>query len=293
VIDPAVEPLAELAGPAAPVGPAPRADAPAGDPAAEGFVSFRRTVCHLPRLVGKGTREVEVVLPGGYDPQGRHRVLYLLSAGGSKDTESLRQVVKLGLHDRYGLICVLPTMGGWYPQSSADWMQHVLVPYIEGTYATRGDAEGRLLVGFSKSGWVALSLILCNPDYFGYTISWDAPLMWEDKMGLAKGSYKSMEEFRHYQPVGAARRQAAHFRERARLVVHGSAFWGGHAKRYHELLESLGIRHHYAEGEYGGRPGHRWDSGWLAPALAAMMDQVGVPPAAPMKPRTGKETLGD
>ena len=43
-----------------------------------------------------------------------------------------------------------------------------VVPLIEEHYSALGTAEGRLLFGFSKSGWGALTLILRNPDFFGY-----------------------------------------------------------------------------------------------------------------------------
>ena len=53
---------------------------------------------------------------------------------------------------------------------------------IEQHYPARADRDGRLLVGFSKSGWGAYSLLLRHPDRFGKAAAWDAPLM-EERAG--------------------------------------------------------------------------------------------------------------
>jgi len=114
---------------------------------------------------------IEVVLPTNYDPAKCYRVLYLLSRCGSKDVDSLREILRLKLHDRHNRICVLPE------GRNEDYLKNVVAPYVEKRCSTLGNAEGRLLIGFSKTGTGAFRLILENPDYVGYAVGWDGPFM--------------------------------------------------------------------------------------------------------------------
>ena len=50
------------------------------------------------------------------------------------------------------------------------------------------EPHARLLLGFSKSGWGAFSLLLRYPERFGKAAAWDAPLMQErpDRFGMGE-----------------------------------------------------------------------------------------------------------
>jgi S-formylglutathione hydrolase FrmB len=127
-----------------------------------------------------------------------------------------------------------------------------------------------LLLGFSKSGWGALSLVFNYPDFFGYAASWDAPLLWDDA-GFGQintdAAYGTLESYRRQHPVESAKRSAAAFRDRARVVVLGRQYWGDHNRRYHELLDELQIKHVFRD-DLG--PPHEWNVGWLGPAVAEL-----------------------
>jgi len=226
-----------------------------------GFIGGRREVCRIEAVGGKGSKkpkpatDLEVVLPTDYDPAKRYRVLYLLSCCGSKDVDSLREVFFLDLHNRYDLICVLPGA------RKEEHLKQVVVPYIESRYSTFGKAEGRLLLGFSKTGTGAFKLIFDNPDYFGYAVGWDGPFM----------GWKRPENPEDAALVKLARSQARHFTQRPRLVLGGRAFWKDSGLVYHQELEKLGIKHHFEDVK---RPGHSWLSGWMESHVAAMMAQV-------------------
>jgi len=265
-LGPAVDRLLEAVGAATPGGPGTPlplllplhssvVDGARMGEARAGFIGGRREVCHIRPVPGdKPATDLEVVLPTDYDPAKRYRVLYLLSCCGSKDVDSLREILHLKLHDRYDLICVLPE------GRNEDHLKNVVVPYIEKRYSTLGNAEGRLLLGFSKTGTGAFRLIFDNPDYFGYAIGWDGPFV--SKTGKNAGSAAL---------VKLARDRAAPFTERARLVLGGRAFWKDCGLYYHKELEKLGIKHHFEDVK---RPGHSWLSGWVESHVAAMMEQV-------------------
>ncbi len=59
------------------------------------------------------TTTIRVLLPGQLEEGRRYPVLYVLpveAADGSPYGDGLREVKKLGLHERYGRICVQPTV---------------------------------------------------------------------------------------------------------------------------------------------------------------------------------------
>ena len=141
------------------------------------------------------------------------RVLYVLPVEAGRESkygDGLAEVKRLDLHNKHGLICVAPTFAHlpWYADHPTDktirqesYFVKVVVPFIDRTYQLdekrRMDAssvriqahadgrgvhptpvnkESRWLLGFSKSGWGAWSLLARNPDLFGRAAAWDAPL---------------------------------------------------------------------------------------------------------------------
>ena len=75
---------------------------------------------------------------------------------------------QMNAHNEYNLIIV--QMGfekePWFGDHATDpkvrqasYVKDFVVPFIEENYAALGSPEGRLLFGFSKSGWGAFSLI--------------------------------------------------------------------------------------------------------------------------------------
>jgi len=141
--------------------------------------------------------------------------------------------------------------------------------------------EGRLLLGFSKSGWGAFTLLLRNPEFFGYAASWDAPLMLEECWWRMAEQFGSDESFQRHRPASLFQTQARHFRDRTRLVLLGESAFGespggkyagtSHTRRAHKRMNDLGIRHAYADDLC---TEHRWDSGWVRFAVNALMRLV-------------------
>ena len=159
-----------------------------------------------------GTTRVRVLLPAGFDRKQRYRVLYVLpveALDGEHWGNGLKTVYRDGLHDKYGLICVAPTFSQlpWYTDHpkkphirQESYLLKVILPFIEKTYPVTPGRSGRLLVGFSKSGWGAFTLLLRNPEVFAAAAAFDAP------MALAKpgpygtgpvfGGEKNFEKYR-------------------------------------------------------------------------------------------------
>lgn len=228
--------------------------------------------------------ELHVLLPSDFDSAKRYKVLYVLPAWApSKD--GIVEARKLGLADKYDIICVGPEFAGmpWYADNpdnprvrNESYLTDVVVPFVDKTYPTTAEAEGRVLVGFSKSGIGAVTLLLCHPEMFGRAGAWDAPLM-EDR--TRPEYYGTQDDFtkNYYIPnllVAAVDTLAG---KPARIAITGNG-WGGTAGA-HKLMESLGIPHYCDETLTGD---HAWGSGWLAPLVEVLMadDMVKGAPAS-------------
>ena len=136
-----------------------------------------------------GTTKIRVLLPVPLDKQKKYPVLFVLPVeanDGNRYGDGLLAIKRSGLHNKYGLICAAPTFSHlpWYADHPTDktirqetYFLKIVVPFVESTYPAFGRPQGRLLVGFSKSGWGAFSLLLRHPDLFGRAAAWDAPLM--------------------------------------------------------------------------------------------------------------------
>jgi hypothetical protein len=229
-----------------------------------------------------GTTEIHVLLPSRLDPPTKRSVLYVLpvEAGDGQRWGNPRQEVKrLGLHDKHGWICVYPTFSHlpWYADHPQDarirqerYFLQVVVPFVERTYPARAAASGRLLVGFSKSGWGAFSLLLRHPQVFGKAAAWDAPLAMErpDRFGMGE-IFATQENFERYQITRLLREQADRVRSGERLIHLGYGNFRDQHTAAERLLNELQISHIYRDGPQ--RP-HAWGSGWLAEATALLCE---------------------
>jgi hypothetical protein len=114
-----------------------------------------------------------------------YQVLYVLPVheeGVKKHGDGLIEVKKHDYHNRHQLICVAPgfTSKPWFAdhdlnprKQDESHLLKTVIPFVEKHYPVRSDTEGRLLMGFSKSGWGALALLLRNPDLFYRAVGWD------------------------------------------------------------------------------------------------------------------------
>ena len=239
-----------------------------------------------------GANPVEVLLPDDFDTTQAYRVLYVLPVEngiGGRFGDGLQAVRATHAHNHHGLICVQPSFDtvSWFGSHAYDprirherYIKETLVPLIESRYPVIGGTEGRLLFGFSKSGWGAFTLLLRDPTFFGYACAWDAPLMlkaWMPAWEMAR-HYGTVEHYERYRPVRLFETQAAHFRDRTRFVLLGSQNFGSHPEDQfaglsqtqlaHTMLTRFRIQHAFDDSL---TMDHCWDSGWVAPAIEALM----------------------
>ena len=129
---------------------------------------------------------VNVLLPGGYDTSRRYPVLFLLHGGGENySTFDTKYDIRNHTAGR-DLIVVMPDGGaaGWYcdPESSnvgpRNWETfHIkeLLPWVDATFATTGQASRRAISGFSMGGFGALKYAAKYPELFASVSSHSGP----------------------------------------------------------------------------------------------------------------------
>jgi hypothetical protein len=243
----------------------------------------------------QGPNAIEILLPDDFDTQRPYHVLYVLPVEpgiGGRYGDGLQEVRRTNAHNRFGLICVQPAFDTWpwYADHATDatrrhesYIMEAVVPLVEERYPTLGASEGRLLLGFSKSGWGACTLLLRHPDLFGYAVSWDAPLMLDDWVPEWEmpAQFGTRENYQRYRPAALFETVAPHFRDRTRLALLGECHFGAepygafrarhHTAWAHEEMTRLGIQHVFDDQLHGA---HHWGSGWVSVAIEALMALV-------------------
>lgn len=136
-----------------------------------------------------GTTHIRVLLPDKLEKDKRYPVIFVLPVEAGMENrfgDGLVEIQRRDLHNKYQAIFVAPTFSHlpWYADhpSKADirqetYLLQVVLPFVEKTYPVIPGSRGRLLLGFSKSGWGAFSLLLRHSTLFGKAAAWDAPLM--------------------------------------------------------------------------------------------------------------------
>lgn len=234
-----------------------------------------------------GETLIRVLLPDKLEPAERLRVLYLLPVEANTEHrygDGLLEAKKLDLANKHRLICVAPTFSHlpWYADHLTDktirqetYFLKVVVPTIERLYPALAEREGRLLVGFSKSGNGAWSLLLRYPDHFAKAAAWDAPLLKTapDQFGMGP-IYGTLENFAAYRIDKLLRDRAEILRPKAndgsaRLIHLGYGNFRDHHQRAEALLNELQIPHSYADGP---KLEHTWHGGWLDEAVKRLLE---------------------
>lgn len=236
-----------------------------------------------------GRQEIRVLLPDGYTQDGRYRVLYVLPVEPEFEERfgyGLGTFREMNAHNLHDLILV--QMGfekePWFGDHAADpkvrqasYIREFVVPFVERTYSTLETPEGRLLLGFSKSGWGAFSLILTAPEFFGYAAFWDAPLLFQRFHYGMEEVYGTQAQLDRYRPDLLIPEQRKHFRRKPRLGLAGENAWGrakpapgggSHTVEAHQFLLSHDIPHTYDDTLAAP---HTWNPKWMEPTLRALI----------------------
>ncbi len=229
---------------------------------------------------------IRVLVPDKVADGARLPVVYVLPVEAGDESRygnGLRELKKHDLHNKRRAIFVAPTFSHlpWYADHPTkndlrqeSYLLRVVVPFVDANYPSVQERDGRLLLGFSKSGWGAWTLLLRNPDVFGRAAAWDAPLMMQRRGMYGNGPiFGTQENFERYRLTDLLRASAKslHAKDESaapRLVLTGYGSFRQHHEEAHALLEELRIPHVYEDGP---KRRHDWHSGWAVEAAVHLL----------------------
>ncbi len=220
------------------------------------------------------------------------RVLYILPVEpgiGGRFGDGLEEIRRHDLHERFGFAAVCPefVQMPWYIDHPTDptrqqeaHLLDVVLPLVDAALGLSGPRPGsrtRLLLGFSKSGWGAVSMMLRHPQVFVAAALWDAPLMAEqpaqgwaieallddDAVGDSFRRHALPDRLREHGRVFGNR-----LSDQPRLVLLAGGHHAPHMTAAHALLTDLHIPHAWL-GPFD--VAHTWHTGWVASAIESLM----------------------
>ena len=227
--------------------------------------------------------EIEVLTPDVMEVGQRYPVLYLLPVNdgimniwGSGTVEARRNDIA----NKYHVICVSPEYDytPWYGDNPTDpklaqesYLLKAVIPMLEERFPVIPGKEGRILLGFSKSGFGALTIALRHLDFIGKAAAWDAPVTMKEYFPGEEEMvrvFETQENFAPYCIPALVEKHVEALRNGPpRLVLVSNANPKDSSTKLHALLESKGIPHRYAVDIHRK---HAWTSGWL-PVVANLL----------------------
>ena len=235
-----------------------------------------------------GTTQIRVLMPDDLKSVASatkkpYPVVYVLPVEAALENrygDGLLEVQKLDLHNKRQAVFVAPTFAQlpWYAdhptQPGVRQESHfvkVVVPFVDTHYPVIAKPEGRLLLGFSKSGWGAWSLLLRHPGMFQKAAAWDAPLMMDQPGKCGSGPiFGTAENFADYRISQLLAVRATELQREKRLFLHGYGNFRAEHEQTHALLDSLRIAHTYLDGP---ARKHDWHSGWVPEAVEWLLSR--------------------
>jgi len=221
------------------------------------------------------TTQIHVRTPDKVPAGMRLPVLYFLPVEAKDEQrwgDPLAEATKLDLANKLSVIVAYPTFSHlpWYCDHPTNpgirqetYFLKVVVPFIERAYPVRAGRDAQLLLGFSKSGWGAWSLLLRNPDVFGRAAAWDSPMMMEQGLYGMAAIAGSPENFGRYRVPNLLRERGKALGPEPRLLLMGYDNFRTPTQQAHALLDELKIPHAYRDGP---QRKHHWNTGWVEEA---------------------------
>ena len=235
------------------------------------------TVYELHSSRQASTTTVRVLLPdiAPMDDESRRQVIYVLPVEAGDAThwgDALAEIQKHDLHNKHNAVCVFPTFSDlpWYadhpenPQLQQEaYLLHDVLPLVEKNYSVHKD---RLLVGFSKSGWGAWSLLLRRPDLFHRAAAFDASMMMDAPGRYGSGPiFGTTRNFRHYQISHLLEQRASYLQNKpSRFMLIGRGNFQAEHVQIKDQMEAASIPNTWIEGN---AREHSWHSDWLPEAF--------------------------
>ncbi|HKR28551.1 MAG TPA: hypothetical protein VJS11_13900, partial [Acidobacteriaceae bacterium] len=235
------------------------------------------------RSAYQGYREqtIRVLRPSHPRPGIEPSTLYVLPVGAGVDTlsskwsDGLEQLRLLDVPNRFNMTLIAPSFAyvPWYSDDQRDprrrmesFMVRDLVPFSD-KLSPSGQVRHRYLIGFSKSGYGAVTLLLRHPDIFEAAAAWDFPAEMNNVSTFPdlRMNVADQANFCLYRIPPLVAAHAAQFQNKDRFWISGDrGIFTPDMFRLHNQLAALSIPHTWVPGGYRH---HDWSSGWLEGAV--------------------------
>ena len=247
-------------------------------------------------FLGSAATTVRVLQPTNPVPGMPPRLLYVLpvEAGvtdvASQYGDGFEELRLLDVPNRFNATLIAPSfpIEPWYGDHATlpsrrfeSFVVDDLVPFAD-SLAAPGTTPQRWLIGFSKSGHGALSLILRHPHVFSAAAAWDAPVHLTDMSAFPSMvlNFGTESQFDRYEIPGLVTRSAVAFQQRNRLWISGdTSQWTAQMQQLDQQLTQAGVLHTFVA---SGARAHHWSSGWLEGAVTSLEATVGA--TSPLDP---------
>lgn len=221
---------------------------------------------------------VTIILPTAYDKKEQYNVIYVLHGYSGNHTDWTAKTDIETLADKFNVIIVTPDGGydSWYIDSNIKknslyetYIAKDIVNYIDQSYSTNANRQGRAITGLSMGGFGALHIAINNQDVFGAVGAISAgvdlrPYSAEFGIKEVLGNYADAPEYwssvaiinnLHKIAAGNANSKKGIDTLPIMLDIGVSDFFLPVNRRLHQAMLDLKIRHDYVE-----RPGaHNWN----------------------------------
>ena len=232
---------------------------------------------------GHGPQTLRVLQPTNPAPGVKHNFLIVLPVEAGQGTsfgDGIQTMLSANVQNQYNLTIVEPSFAiePWYANNPTNtdeqqetFMTQELFPWVKTNLATSG-TEQSWLIGFSKSGIGGQDLILKHPDIFTLAASWDFPAdmsaynQYDPSSTASYGTDANFQASYRLSPSFLAAHKAP-FTTANRIWIGGYASFTQDDSDYDALLTAQGIQHTTETPTF---MTHRWDSGWVPVALAAL-----------------------
>jgi putative esterase len=252
--------------------------------------------------LGSQSLAVRVLEPTNPAPGKPRRLLFVLPVGvgveqlSSTWSDGLEELRLLDVPNRFNMTLIAPSFSylPWYGDNDLDQTHQMesftvndLVPF--GDRFAKDKQPQRMLIGFSKSGFGALELILRHPSVFSEAAIWDCPAQLSKistfpSLEINFGTQRSFD--RYLIPILLLKNEEA-FKHKARLWIgEDTSIFTADMIRLHRQLVAASVPHIWAQ---GATRLHSWSSGWLDGAISGLDEMSSEMPSdnplAPNEPR--------
>lgn len=239
-----------------------------------------------------GKLDIQVIKPTGWSASNVYPILYMLPAlpdttetSNGNSTPAAKAVAE-DFANEYGCVVVVPQIRSaqqqWYGRKTNGSSDHhaftanILTEFTKDFLGGSTSKEDHLLVGYSKSGFAAFSLLLRNPTKFGYAASWDGPfdLDWATEAATfgADVMFTTEANFNLYDPAQILSSYLSSVNDKSRLVLRGYVSFQTDQTFMKAALDAENIDYIY-DNTLGSE--HSWDGGWVNQTVADLFSLRG------------------